>query len=76
MTNPDDFDLPSRAERALLGGPGSSPGERKYLDLFRCRRCNHDWEDHGTAGAIPPSKSQCQRSGCACVRFMRDGDED
>lgn len=74
MTNPDDIDLPSRAERTLLGGLGSSPGERAYLDVFRCRRCDHDWEDHGTAGAVPPSKSKCQLAGCDCARFAQDGD--
>lgn len=50
----------------------SGPGERAFIDIFRCRRCGHDWDLHGPAGAVLPSKSKCQL--CSCARFMRDGD--
>lgn len=72
MTTSKDFVLATRAERQLLDG-SSGPGERAFLDTFRCRRCNHDWEDHGTTGAVPPSKSKCQLDGCGCVRFALPG---
>lgn len=65
---------PPLASAQAITLDGSTPQERAFLDVFTCQRCHHAWEDHGLAGAVPPSKSKCQLDGCACARFMRDGD--
>jgi hypothetical protein len=65
--------LPPIPKTIVLDG-SSGPAERAFIDLYRCRRCNHDWTDHGKTGAIPPSKSRCQLAGCSCARFAQDGD--
>lgn len=72
---PDPLPPLPRSFAITLDG-SSGPGERAFIDTFRCRRCNHDWDSHGPTGAVLPSKSKCGLDGCACVRFMREGDEE
>jgi len=65
--------IPPLPKTFIIRLDGSSgPGERAFLAIHYCVRCGHHWDDHGLAGAVPPSKSKCQLGGCACVRFMQD----
>jgi len=52
----------------------SDPNMAALMDLSRCRRCGHDFEEHSPVGAVPPSKSTCQLAGCECARSAQDGD--
>lgn len=68
---PDPLPPPAKSFTNTLDG-SSGPGERAFLDEYRCRHCGHDFEAHGPTGAIPPSKSKCQLA-CDCARFAQDG---
>lgn len=70
MTNPAP--LPKSLAITLDGSSG--PEEQAFLDIFTCRRCGHEWEDHSPLGAILPSKSRCQLADCACIRFVLPGE--
>ena len=67
MTNPKSF--------AITLDGSSGPEERAFLAIHYCVRCKHHWDEHGTAGAVLPSKSKCQLAGCECVRFVIVGQE-
>lgn len=74
IIDPDeDVLIPRSLRLAMLANP-TSAAELEFLDVYRCRRCSHDWEDHDPLGAVPPSKSKCQLAGCECARFAQDGD--
>jgi hypothetical protein len=66
--------LPPATSFAIRLDGSSGPEERRFIDIYRCRRCQHDWDQHGTAGAVLPSKSKCQLAGCDCHRFAQEGD--